>query len=139
MRRMIRVPSAVLPVVLLVGLCVAVSGCSSLAHAAPEVQVAHTVFFWLKADAPATTRAEMIAFYRHEVVKAPGVVSSLAGVPQPSDRDVVDDSFTLGTTVVFASSDAEVAWQTEPIHDELKRLFFAHIDRVVVYDTLVTR
>ncbi|MBI5851225.1 MAG: Dabb family protein [Planctomycetes bacterium] len=113
--------------------------CGVVAPVEEPGRVAHTVFFWLKPDAPAGTANEMVAYYRSEVAHAPGVVSVTAGVPRPSERDVVDDSFTVGTTVVFASSDAELAWQTEPIHDRMKERFFAHVERVAVYDTLVTR
>lgn len=115
---------------------------STACSAAPGVEapgrVAHTVFFWLKADAPPGTADAMIAFYRTEVPKAPGVVAVTAGVPRPSERDVVDDSFHVGTTLTFASNEAEIAWQTEPIHDAMKARFFAHVERVTVYDTLVT-
>lgn len=112
--------------------------CVSMTASMPSGRVAHTVYFWLKPGTDTATRDAMIVYYQREITKAPGVVAVIAGVPRASDRDVVDDSFTVGTTVVFESSAAEVAWQTEPIHDELKRLFFPVLDRVVVYDTLVT-
>ena len=112
--------------------------CNALPHSEPEGHLAHTVYFWLKADADPALPDAMVRYYQHEVVRAPGVVSVFAGVARPSDRDVVDDSFSVGTTVVFASSAAEVACQTEPIHDELKRRFLPSVDHVVVYDTLIT-
>ncbi len=124
---------------LLVAFLLLLTACSVASPVEEPGRVAHTVFFWLKSDAPAGTTDAMVAFYRSEVARAPGVVAVTAGVPRPSERDVVDDSFTVGTTVVFASSEAEVAWQTEPIHDRLKERFFAHVERVAVYDTLVTR
>ena len=122
----------------LVFLLCALTACASTPRTEAAGRVAHTVFFWLRSDAPAPTRDAMIRYYQHEVLRAPGVASVFAGEARPSDRDVVDDSFSVGTTIVFESSAAEVAWQTEPIHDELKRLFFPLVERVVVYDTLVT-
>jgi len=112
-------------------------GCATTVTVAPEGRVAHTVYFWLKADAPPGTADAMVDYYRRVVPTAAGIESVVVGVPRPSDRDVVDDSFSVGATTVFVSSAAEVAWQTDPIHDELRRRFLDFVDRIVVYDTRV--
>jgi hypothetical protein len=117
-------------------LALAVCSCAGPPRVVAPDRVAHTVYFWLRDDAPSDSAAELIAFYRERVPEAPGVISVLCGVPRPSEREVVDDSFTVGTTVVFASAADETAWQVDPIHDELRERFTVRIERVQVYDTL---
>jgi hypothetical protein len=112
------------------------TACSALPRVDAPGRVAHTVFFWLKPDAPAALKQEMIDFYRTQVPKAPGIDSIHVGVALPSDRDVVDDSFHVGTTVVFASAHDEKVWQDHPIHEDLRARFLPHVERVMVYDTL---
>lgn len=113
------------------------SACSTPAVAAPG-HLAHTVYFWLKPEAPAGTVAAMVAFYRAEVTPLPGVVSVLVGEPRrvAAPRDVVDASYTLGVTTVFASAADEDVWQTHPTHERFLARFGACFARVQVYDTL---
>lgn len=105
--------------------------------AAPAGQLAHTVFFWFKPDAPADTANRLLSFYRTEVPSLPGVLAVLPGAPRPSERDVVDDSFDLGVTTVFADSDAEHVWHDHPVHKRMIAAFEPFLAKVVVYDTLV--
>lgn len=101
-------------------------------------QLAHTVYFWLKPDAPANTAAAMLAFYRSEVTSLPGVVSVLAGEPRrvAAPRDVVDATYSLGVTTVFASAADEDAWQTHPVHERFLARFGHCFAKVQVYDTV---
>ena len=96
----------------------------------------HSVVFRLKGDAPADTAEQMIEFYRTEVPKAPGVLWVFAGPPRPSDREVVDDGFTLSTATLFESSEAEVVWQDHPIHKVFIERFAPWFDSVIVYDVI---
>ncbi|MGE0142767.1 MAG: Dabb family protein [Planctomycetota bacterium] len=113
------------------------TACNALPRVDAPGRVAHTVFFWLRADAPSSLKHEMIDFYRTQVPKAPGIESINVGTPLPSDREVVDDSFDVGTTLVFTSAQDEKVWQDHPIHDDLRARFLPHVERVMVYDTLV--
>lgn len=117
-------------------LVTALAGCRAAPTVAPDGQLAHTVFFWLKPEAPAGTAQAMLSFYRTEVPTVPGVVAVLAGPPRPSERDVVDDSFAFGVTTVFADTEAEIAWQPHPVHERLIARFGPWLARVLVYDTL---
>lgn len=110
----------------------------SIASVAAAGQLAHTVYFWLRGDAPPEAAAAMIAFYRTEVPPLPGVVSVLVGEPRrtAAPRDVVDASYTLGVTTVFASAADEDVWQTHPVHQRFLARFAAHFAKVQVYDTV---
>lgn len=105
--------------------------------AAPAGQLAHSVFFWFKPDAPADTAHRLLGFYRTEVPRLPGVLAVLPGGPRASAREVVDDSFDLGVTTVFADSDAEHFWHDHPVHKRMIAEFEPYLAKVVVYDTLV--
>lgn len=122
---------------LLITMTLPTSSCSTPAVAAPG-QLAHTVYFWLKPEAPADTAAAMVAFYRTEVAPLPGVVSVLVGEPRKvaAPRDVVDASYTLGVTTVFASATDEDVWQTHPVHQAFLERFGPSFAKVQVYDTL---
>ena len=99
-------------------------------------RVMHTVVFWLSADAPAGTADELRALYRERVPQVPGVVSVFVAPPRPSERSVVDDSFTLAASTLFVDSAAEQAWQSHPIHAELKSRFDRYIENVAIYDAI---
>ena len=114
------------------------AACASGPHAAPAGQLTHTVFFWLKPDAPKDTAAKLLAFYRDEVPSLPGVLAVLPGVPRPSDRAVVDDTFSFGVTTVFVDSEAEHVWHDHPVHKRMIEAFDRYFAKVVVYDTTVT-
>lgn len=114
-----------------------INSCATPAVAAPG-QLAHTVYFWLKPEAPADTAAAMVDFYRTEVPTLPGVVSVLVGDPRrtAAPRDVVDASYTLGVTTVFATAADEDVWQAHPVHQRFLDRFAPHFGKVQVYDTV---
>jgi hypothetical protein len=120
---------------LLAGGALAACAASDLESRAASKKLVHVVAFWLKPNAPKDLPAQMRAFYATRVAReVPGVENVFVGTAHASDRDVVDDSFSCMSVVRFASAAAEAAWQTHPVHDELRQLFGAHLDRVVVYD-----
>lgn len=97
----------------------------------------HTVFFWFKAEAAPDTAARLLDFYRTEVPGLPGVLAVYPGVPEPSDRPVVDSSFQLGVSTVFADAAAERVWQDHPVHRRMIAAFEPWIAKVAVYDIRV--
>jgi hypothetical protein len=98
-------------------------------------KLVHVVVFWLKPGAPADLPARLRDLYLHRVRReVPGVEAVWVGPPHPSPRPVVDDSFHLMSVVRFADAAAEAAWQTHPVHAELRALFEPHLERVTVYD-----
>lgn len=113
------------------------AGCATSHTAAPAGQLVHTVFFWFRPTAPADAAARLLTFYRSEVPALPGVLAVYPGTPEASDRSVVDDSFHLGVTTVFADPAAERLWQDHPVHRRMVAEFEPWFAKVVVYDTKV--
>lgn len=101
-----------------------------------DSRLMHTVVFWLKPDAPAGTPATMADFYYQRIAGVDGVEQVFAGSPAGTDREVVDNSYQLLTSVVFRDKAAQDAWQTDPVHDTFRETFGPAFERVVVYDNL---
>ena len=96
----------------------------------------HSVVFWLRTDAPAGTTAEIAAFYQQRIAPVAGVERVFVGSPAGTDRDVVDSTCQIMSSVVFESEAAATAWQTDPVHDEFRERFDPTFERVIVYDTI---
>ena len=62
----------------------------------------HTVYFWLKEGTPAAARDQLVSDCREYLGKIPTVRQLMAGVPAMTPRDVVDNSYGVGLTVVLA-------------------------------------
>lgn len=110
------------------------AGCAMAPEAAPPGQLVHSVYFWFKPEAPPDTAAKLLAFYRDEVPCLPGVLAVYPGVPEPSDREVVEDGFALGVTTVFVDAAAERQWQDHPVHQRMIAAFLPHTAKVMVFD-----
>ena len=94
----------------------------------------HTVFFWLKPELTGAQRAEFrrgaasLATIRH-------LEQALIGPPAPTPpRPVVDQTFSVGLTVICRDAAAHDAYQTDPIHLAFVAKFQSWWTRVQVYD-----
>ena len=96
----------------------------------------HAVVFWLRDDAAPETAAEMATFYQQRISHVEGVEHVFVGPPAGTDRDVVDSSCQLMSSLVFRDESAATAWQSDPVHDEFRERFGPAFERVVVYDSL---
>ena len=96
--------------------------------------VIHTVFLWLKQPGDVQHRQQlMLATNRLRAI--PGVLDIHFGEKIESDRDIVDDSFDIGITMYFSSTQAMNEYLVHPLHhavveQEIRPL----VDRIVVYD-----
>jgi len=93
----------------------------------------HNVYFWLKDE---VTDEEEVAFRQGlESLKDIETVRALyVGRPVPSEREVVDHSYTFGLTAVFDDSDGHDAYQVHTLHKEFLDEFAHSWDRIVIYD-----
>ena len=96
----------------------------------------HTVYFWLKEG---TTEEEKTAFEKGLAMlgTVPTVKTIFFGPPAKTPRDVVDNSYGYGLTLLFKDRADQDSYQDDPIHhkfiDAHKHLW----ERVQVYDYLV--
>ena len=91
----------------------------------------HSVYFWLR---PGLSDEQ-----RRQVGRGLGSLSAIpsegcyVGTPVPSDRPVVEGSYTFGLTVLFESPEAMAAYMVHPVHQEFLAQFRSFWDRIVVY------
>jgi len=93
----------------------------------------HTVLFWGHDDLTDEQRADFAA----GLATLPGIPTVSAGSvgrPAPTDRSVVDRSYTFALSLRFADLAAHDAYQVHPIHDAFHERCSKYWKRVVVYD-----
>ncbi|MEI6083282.1 MAG: Dabb family protein [Verrucomicrobiota bacterium] len=96
----------------------------------------HSVYFWLKSDAPASAQRQLLADCREYLAKIPTVRQLWAGVPAMTPRVVVDNSYAVGLTVILDDAAGHDVYQEHPLHKEFGARNKPHWSRVQVYDAV---
>jgi hypothetical protein len=96
--------------------------------------VIHSVFLWLKKPGD-EQHMQRLLHATHRLRAIPGVLDIHFGEKIESDRDIVDDSFDIGITMYFSSTEAMNEYLVHPLHhavveQEIRPL----VDRIVVHD-----
>lgn len=94
----------------------------------------HTVYFWLKPGTTPAARQQLSSDCREYLGKIPTVRHLWAGAPAMTPRDVVDNSYGVGLTVVLDDSAGHDLYQEHPLHKEFIARNKLHWARVQVYD-----
>lgn len=95
----------------------------------------HTVYFWLKKDLTPEQRAN----FRQGLESLTGIGAIKAayiGEPAPTDRPVIDRSYTYGLTVLVDSIEQHDAYQVDPLHTAFVENYATYWERVVIYDAV---
>lgn len=94
----------------------------------------HVVLVWLK-DPGNEAQVEAIVDHADSLTAIPGVLAVTAGRSIPSDRKVVDDSFTVGLNILLRSADDIAAYLEHPIHrDYVKTYVDGKAEKLLIYD-----
>ena len=95
----------------------------------------HHVYFWLKDPVNQEARAKFEKAAR-ELVTVEKIVDYHIGVPAPTNRDVIDTSYTYSILSTYRSKEDQDIYQTHPKHlkfiEECQDLW----EKVVVYDSV---
>jgi hypothetical protein len=102
--------------------------------ALPDELFVHHVYFWLKEPGNPEAREALVAGLR-KLRACPDILWSHIGLPAPSERDVVEDGYSVSWLAFFADKAAEDRYQVDPIHLQFVEQCAALWDRVIVYDT----
>ncbi|HLX64105.1 MAG TPA: Dabb family protein [Planctomycetota bacterium] len=94
----------------------------------------HTVYFWLKAGTSDEAKTKLVADCYKYLKAIPTVKELWAGPPAMTPRDVVDNSYHVGLTVVLADDAAHDVYQKHALHLEFIAENKMHWQRVQVYD-----
>lgn len=95
----------------------------------------HAVYFWLKPD---LTPGQVEAFTQGlaSLKTIESGTAAYIGVPAPTDRSVIERSYSYALTVVFEDQLAHDRYQADPIHDRFREQCQRYWDRVLIYDSL---
>lgn len=92
----------------------------------------HHVFFWLK---DAQKLSELIEGLK-KLSNASTIKDFHIGIPAPTNRDVIDTSYSVSWLLLFENADAQEIYQTDPIHLKFIEDCGPLWQKVVVYDTV---
>lgn len=97
----------------------------------------HTVFFYLKAGTPASAREQLITDCRDLLAAIPTVRQLHAGIPAKGvPRDVVDNTYGVGLTVLFDDARGHDAYQPHPLHTKFIERNKQWWEKVRVFDVV---
>ena len=94
----------------------------------------HTVFFWLKSPDSEEDRKAFEEHLTTFINSSQYVKSKFIGTAAPSERKVVDSSYTYALVLTFSSKEDQDKYQAESVHlkfvEDAQHLW----EKVVVYD-----
>ena len=95
----------------------------------------HAVYFWLKDNLTPPQTAAFLAGARSLTTIA-SVKEAHFGVPAPTDRPVIDRSYSHALVVIFENQEDHDRYQTDPIHDRFREECGTLWERVLIYDSI---
>jgi len=100
--------------------------------------ITHLVIFWT--DKPIAEHQAKLEEGTRMLATIPGVLEYRYGVPVPSPRGVVDDTFAVGISMTFTDQAAAETYQAHPIHQKFVAEYVKPIvKRFVVFDFAPSR
>ena len=94
----------------------------------------HTVYFWLKEGTPEPAKEQLVADCKKYLGDIPTVKHLWTGRPAMTPREVVDNTYGVGLTVVLEDSAGHDIYQEHPLHKEFIVRNKEYWKRVQVYD-----
>jgi hypothetical protein len=101
---------------------------------ASESQLTHVVLCWMDSTVTETEIDHLIEETR-TLQEIPGILSLSVGRPVPSERPIVDDSFSFGITMVFESKEKMNAYLAHEKHTSfVSQKVKPRLAKLLVYD-----
>jgi hypothetical protein len=94
----------------------------------------HTVFFYLKKDAPANEADALIADAQKLLAKIPTVRGIRAGKPATQGTPIAVKDYQVGLLVQFDDAEGLHTYADHPLHKEYVSAHEKNWDKVLVYD-----
>ena len=95
----------------------------------------HHVFFWLKKPVSDQAKAKFEKALK-QLATIETVVDHHLGIPAPTNRDLIDTTYSYSLLLAFRNKSDQDVYQTHPTHlkfiNDCQELW----ERVVVYDTI---
>src|SRR5919202_1913388 len=95
----------------------------------------HSVYFWEKHDLTAAERAEWEKALR-SLLTIDTVRHGWIGTPAPTDRPVIDRTYSYALTLAFDDEKGHDVYQEHPVHDVFRETCARFWREVVIYDSV---
>ena len=95
----------------------------------------HSVYFWLKEDLTAEQRETFVSRI-NALKKIEPVRHAFIGVPAPTDRPVIDRSYSYALTLVFEDEEGHDRYQVHPLHENFVEGCGTFWNKVRIYDSV---
>jgi len=95
----------------------------------------HHVYFWLKNKGNTNDKARLIEGLRKlSTVKT--IQQFSIGMPAGTNRDVIDNSYSISWMLLFKNDKDQASYQVDPIHLKFVEDYSHLWSKVIVYDTV---
>ena len=95
----------------------------------------HSVYFWLRDDLSEEQRSQFLE-KASALTKIESARHGWLGVPAPTDRPIIDRSYSYALTVVFDDEAGQDLYQDHPVHDRFRDECGSFWTRVLIYDSV---
>ncbi len=95
----------------------------------------HHVYFWLKNPDNIEDHLKLIDGLQ-KLSKVKGIKMFHIGQPADTDREVIDRSYAVSWLTIFETSEAEAAYQVDPLHIRFVEECSPVWSKVIVYDSV---
>ncbi|MGK7389641.1 MAG: Dabb family protein [Candidatus Cyclobacteriaceae bacterium M2_1C_046] len=96
----------------------------------------HVVFFWLKQPDKKSARKEFEKHLETLTKNIDVIKSAHVGTPAPTERSVIDNTYTYSLILGFKNKEDQDAYQGHPVHLDFVQNASPLWEKVVVYDSL---
>ncbi|SDB36134.1 Stress responsive A/B Barrel Domain [Flavobacteriaceae bacterium MAR_2010_188] len=98
---------------------------------------AHTVYFWMKNPSDQSSNEAFLKSLRKFIDNCPYMITKHIGQPAPTDRDVIDNTYSYSLLLTFKNLEEQEKYQDDPNH----KVFIAESSglwsKVLVYDSIL--
>jgi hypothetical protein len=95
----------------------------------------HSVYFWLKPDLNETQKAQFKKGL-NSLTEIESVFRAFIGAPAPTNRPIIDRSYSYALLLVFKDQKAHDQYQDDPIHEKFRQECSSLWSKVVIYDCM---
>jgi len=95
----------------------------------------HSVYFWLKPDLTDGQRAAFWAGVK-SLTTIETVRHGWVGEPAPTDREIIDRSYSCALVLAFDDQVGHDLYQAHPVHDRFREQCSTFWSKVLIYDAV---
>ena len=96
----------------------------------------HIVFFWLKNPTDEAVRQKFEQELKTLTENIDVIVCTHIGTPAPTNREVIDSSYTYNLLLTFKNKEDQDIYQDHPVHHKFIENASSLWEKVVVYDSV---